>query len=105
MKREIRPAGALNRIACALALTLLLCGVALAQSGRSTVRGTVKDPQGNVVAGASVTLTNTEKNFSRTQTTNDEGGFVFNAVPPDQYRVEVRERRLQEGRRQEVSRW
>ncbi|MBA3242175.1 MAG: carboxypeptidase regulatory-like domain-containing protein, partial [Acidobacteria bacterium] len=68
---------------------LLLSGSVLAQSGRSTVRGTVKDPQGNVVPGATVTLTNAEKNFSRTQTSNEEGGFVFNAVPPDRYRVEV----------------
>jgi hypothetical protein len=89
MKREIPLTGALKFTLCALVLPLLLCGGALAQSGRSTVRGTVKDQQGNVVAGATVTLTNTEKNFSRTQTTSEEGGFVFNAVPPDQYRVEV----------------
>ena len=42
------------------------------QAGTSTVRGTVTDPQGNVVAGATVTLTNTGKNTTRTTTTTDE---------------------------------
>jgi hypothetical protein len=60
-----------------------------AQSGTSTVRGTVADAQGNVVAGATVTLINTDKNFSRTQTTNDQGGYTFSSVPPDVYRVEA----------------
>ncbi|HEX9919412.1 MAG TPA: carboxypeptidase-like regulatory domain-containing protein, partial [Pyrinomonadaceae bacterium] len=70
-------------------LSLLLTGSAFAQSGRSTVRGTVRDPQGNVVAGATVTLVNEGKNFSRTQTTNEEGSYTFTAIPPDTYRVDV----------------
>ncbi|HEX8475754.1 MAG TPA: TonB-dependent receptor [Pyrinomonadaceae bacterium] len=74
---------------CFLALPLLFSGLTFAQSGRSTVLGTVKDPQGNVVAGATVTLTNVEKNFTRTQTTNEDGGYLFTAVPPDLYRLEV----------------
>ncbi|MGH9902128.1 MAG: carboxypeptidase regulatory-like domain-containing protein, partial [Pyrinomonadaceae bacterium] len=74
---------------CMAILPLLFCGNAFAQAGRSTVLGTVRDPQGNVVAGATVTLANAEKNFTRTQVTNEEGGFVFTAVPPDTYRVEV----------------
>src|SRR3712207_2620102 len=56
---------------------------------RSTVRGTVRDQQGNVVTGAAVTLTDEGRNFTRTQTTNDEGGYTFAAVPPGTYRVEV----------------
>jgi hypothetical protein len=69
--------------------SLLLAGSVLAQSGRSTVRGTVRDPQGNVVAGATVTLVNESKNFSRTQTTSEEGTYTFTAIPPDTYRVDV----------------
>ena len=53
-----------------------------AQSGGSTVRGTVKDPNGNVVSGASVTLTDPERNFTRTQPTNEDGAYVFTAIPP-----------------------
>ena len=70
-----------------VALTLLTIN-AYAQSGGSTVRGTVKDPQGNVIAGATVNLTNPEKHFSRTQTTNQEGVYLFTAIPPGTYKLE-----------------
>src|SRR6185295_6732966 len=57
--------------------------------GGTTVRGTVKDPAGQLVKGATVTLTDPSKNFTRTQQTNDDGQYVFNAVPPGTYRLEV----------------
>ena len=62
----------LLQITSLLAL-LLVATTSFAQSGGSTVRGTVKDPNGNLVSGANVTLTNPEKNFTRTQTTNEDG--------------------------------
>ncbi len=75
---------------CALLLTLLTCFGAAAQSSNSTaVRGTVTDPQGNVVAGATVTITNAETNLTRNQTTNESGAFTFDLLPPGTYRVEV----------------
>jgi hypothetical protein len=71
-------------------LVLLLFAVsALAQSGGTTVRGTVKDPAGQLVNGATVTLTDPSKNFTRTQQTNEDGQYVFNAVPPGTYRLEI----------------
>lgn len=72
-----------------LLVVLVFSGVAQAQSGRSTVRGTVKDPQGNVVAGATVTISNAEKNFTRTQSTSEDGNYLFSALPPDTYRLDV----------------
>jgi hypothetical protein len=68
---------------------ILIATTSYAQSGGSTVRGTVKDQQGNVVSGANVTLTDPSKNFTRTQPTNDEGAYVFTAIPPGTYRLEV----------------
>ena len=41
------------------------------------------------MAGATVTLSNAAKNFTRTQTTTENGNYVFSAVPPDTYTVEV----------------
>src|SRR5215216_2507568 len=71
-------------------LALMLFAItAYAQSGGTTVRGTVKDPAGNVVSGASVTLIDPEKNFTRTQQTNQDGQYVFNAIPPGTYKLEV----------------
>jgi len=46
----------------------------------SSVRGTVTDPQGGAVAGATVTLTGTETNAARTQSTNEDGNFVLGAA-------------------------
>lgn len=68
---------------------LSLSIVSYAQAGRSTVRGTVRDQQGNVVAGATVTLVNAGRNFSRTQTTSQDGTYVFSAVPPGTYNLEA----------------
>lgn len=60
-----------------------------AQTGTSTIRGTIADEQGKAVAGATVTLTNNEKSLTRTQTTNDSGTFTFTGIPPGVYNVEA----------------
>lgn len=73
----------------AFILALFLVSNTSAQSGTATVRGTVLDQQGNAIAGASVTLKNESKNFSRTQTTNNSGGYIFTLVPPGTYVLEA----------------
>lgn len=79
-------------------LVFVVCSVSvMAQSGTSSVSGTVVDSQGNLVAGATVTLTNAEKNFSRTQTTADDGHFAFNVIPPGEYRIEVEAQGFKKG--------
>jgi hypothetical protein len=75
-------------LACGF-LLLASCLAAAAQSGTSSVRGTITDQQGNAVAGATVTLSNAERSFSRTQVTNEEGAYAFNAVPPGKYQLEA----------------
>ena len=89
MFRAISEGKGAPALLCSMLLCLFACVAASAQTGTSTVRGTVVDPQGNAVAGATVTLSNPEKNFTRTQTTNEEGGYVFTAIPPGRYRVEA----------------
>jgi len=81
--------GKARLLVAALLAALLGWGDAAAQTATSTVRGTVADPQGKAVAGATVRLINEEKNFNRTQATNAEGGYVFSAIPPGTYRIEV----------------
>jgi hypothetical protein len=70
-------------------LIFLTCMAAFGQSGVSVLRGLVTDPQGQAIRGAVVKLTNAEKNFNRVQTTNEEGVYVFNALPPGVYNIEV----------------
>jgi hypothetical protein len=72
----------------ALILTLLFCGSTFGQS-TSSVKGTIKDPQGSVVAGATVVLTNPETNVSRTTTSNDSGQFSFEGIQPGTFRIDV----------------
>lgn len=89
MKRQISRTSSIISVWCGVLLFLACCGGVMAQSGTSSVTGTVIDPQGKLIAGASVTLSNADKNFTRTQTTTDGGTFSFSIIPPGQYRVEV----------------
>jgi hypothetical protein len=88
MKRLVSHVGRAVAPTVALLLTLLVCSVAHAQSTTS-VRGNVSDAQGNVVVGATVTLTNTETNAARTATTSGEGLYAFELLQPGSYRIEV----------------
>jgi hypothetical protein len=56
---------------------------------RASIQGTVTDPQGAAVSGATVTLTNHETNQTLTITTNDSGIYNFNGLPPSQYTLTV----------------
>ncbi|HKQ07680.1 MAG TPA: carboxypeptidase regulatory-like domain-containing protein [Blastocatellia bacterium] len=58
-------------------------------SGSATLRGTVKDPSGAVVSGATVIVTSERTKDERKTITNDEGGYVFSALSPDTYTVKV----------------
>lgn len=60
-----------------------------AQTGTSTIRGTVSDAQGQVIAGATVAIKNESRSFVRTTTTDASGAYVFTALLPDTYVLEV----------------
>ncbi len=72
---------------CLICLGILLPG-ASAQY-RASLRGTTTDPQGGVVAGATVTLTNADTNATLVSTSDDNGIYQFNALPPAHYRLTV----------------
>jgi hypothetical protein len=69
------------------------CAVFLAVAAhaqyRASIQGVVTDPQGGVVSGATLTLTNLETNQKQTATTDGNGIYNFNALPPSQYAVAV----------------
>jgi uncharacterized surface anchored protein len=70
---------------------LLLCSVsALAQSqttGRIT--GTIRDPQGAVVDGAAITVTNKATGEEHSAVTDDSGVFSVPLLPPGDYKVRI----------------
>ncbi|HEY6970931.1 MAG TPA: carboxypeptidase-like regulatory domain-containing protein, partial [Candidatus Angelobacter sp.] len=57
------------------------------QLGTSTIRGTITDPSGAAVPGATVTITNLQTNLSRTLTTGPTGSYSFELIPPGEYQV------------------
>ena len=75
-----------------IAAMLLVLGQAaiFAQSTTTGVlSGTVTDPQGSVVSGATVVMKNNETGAVSTATTNDNGVFVFTQVQPATYTVTI----------------
>src|SRR5215216_3413091 len=88
------PKNPLSKSACALAL-LIFClafGAPFAAAQSTTqgaVGGTVKDPQGAVVANAPVTVKNEETNKEFAATTDDEGRFRVTSLDPGNYTVTI----------------
>ena len=78
-----------TRFVSALLLIGLFVLPVFSQQGTSTIRGTVKDPQGNVVSGASVKLISLGTGAERSTTTTSEGRFSFESVRVGDYRVQV----------------
>jgi Carboxypeptidase regulatory-like domain len=92
-KRTNRKFSSSLRLAFAGPLALFFAGlliinfgsVAFAQSPTGTIRGTVIDPTGAQVGGATITLTNVATNASQTATTDNAGRYILNFVPPGTY--------------------
>lgn len=79
-----------TRAAITVFLILIISHSSLpAQTGASSVRGAVVDPQGLAIAGATVSLKSTETGTSRVQTTSEKGEFLFDLVQPGTYSVEA----------------
>ena len=83
MHRVIRLAGI-----CLLAFTwVLIAAPARAQFDRGQIAGTVKDAQGGVVPGATVTITNTQTQIVTTTVTDSSGFFTMPNLAPGRYDV------------------
>ena len=54
-----------------------------------TIRGSVTDPSGALVPGASVTAAQSDTHVTRTVTTNESGDYEFPALPVGRYTVSV----------------
>jgi len=73
----------------ALLLTVLAFSTCWAQTITGTIIGTVADASGGAIANASVTLRSETTADSRSLKTNETGDFVFNAVPPGAYSLQI----------------
>ncbi|MEA3008201.1 MAG: hypothetical protein QOI94_3470, partial [Acidobacteriaceae bacterium] len=79
-----------NALRAALGLTLALGAFsgAFAQFG-SSISGTVTDPAGAVIPGATVTLTNTGTGVGKTATTDSSGFYQFVSLAPGSYALKT----------------
>jgi Carboxypeptidase regulatory-like domain len=68
---------------------IFLASCVLAQSNSGTVTGTVTDPSGAIVAGASVSLSNPVSEYSRTVVTDKTGHYQFTSLPFNPYHLVI----------------
>jgi len=68
-----------------LALALCTAFTARAQNTTASIRGTITDEQGAVVAGANVTITNADTGDSRSDKANKDGAYAFPSIPIGRY--------------------
>jgi len=78
-----------NRFAVALLALVWIALPACAQTFRGSINGTVTDPSGAYVAGATVKATELATNIDHTTTTSNEGQFAFQDIPLGYYKVTV----------------
>ena len=79
-------------LATVFALGLVMAfavGAAFGQSTSGNINGTVLDPSGALVPGATVTITNTVSGYTRTATSDTSGAFHFFNIPFNPYRLTV----------------
>src|SRR5436190_3054757 len=81
--------GAMKSISLAALLMCLLALTALGQQTTGSLNGTVNDPSGAVVAGATVTAVNTATGAERSAVSSSTGVFDFQALQPGTYTVSV----------------
>lgn len=78
------------RVLFIVSILLLGCGHVFAQGTSSgAMGGTVSDPKGDVIKGATVTVTNKATGVERTATTNDDGAYKLDFLPAGRYSVKV----------------
>lgn len=62
------------------------------QTQFASIRGNVEDSTGAVVPNATLTLTNIDQNRPWVTKSNDSGAYVFQQIPPGNYRLQVEAR-------------
>ena len=76
-----------------LFLFVLMFGVTTvkpqASSSLAELRGQVTDSTGAVIPNATVTLRDTERGTTRTAVTNEDGEYIFLAIPPTEYELKI----------------
>ena len=75
--------------ALAVACLVVFAPCVWPQIATTSLRGTAYDPNGAVLVGASLTLTNHQTGFTRSTDTDRDGAYEFLQLPPATYSVTV----------------
>src|SRR5262245_66515361 len=84
-----KPASGLAVLMALAVLVLAFAGSVMAQETTGTLRGTVLDPNGAAVSGATVTVTSMSTGATRDVNTGGDGGFVVTKLTPGDYKVSI----------------
>ena len=81
----------LTGLLSSLAVLWLACFLVPSAHGqyRTSIQGVVSDPTGAVIPGATLTLTNNGTNEKQVRTSDSNGVYNFNALPPDTFTLVV----------------
>jgi hypothetical protein len=76
-----------QRLLAGLAFIMLLAfpALLLSQAYFGTVAGLILDPSGAVIPGVKLTLTDVEKGYTYTGTSNKAGEYILASIPPSTY--------------------
>lgn len=79
----------LSAMAVFCAICLLFSQSLFGQVGSAALSGTVTDPSGAAVPGATVTLSHAGESATQTRATGPAGDYIFPALLPGHYRIKV----------------
>jgi len=72
-----------------IALGMVMSDVAFPQTSSASLQGSVTDPSGSAIVGATVALSSSESKLERTMVTGLQGEYRFFALPPGTYTLTV----------------
>ena len=78
-----------QRYACLITVLLAVSGSALAQTSSTSLQGTVSDPSGSAIQGATAVLVNAGSMAERATVTGGQGEYNFLALPPGTYTLTI----------------
>ena len=79
----------LRFIVCLFVLAALFTAntPAMAETAAGRIAGVIKDPSGALVPGGQITIKNLDSGAAKSTTTDQQGRYVFDAVPAGRYEV------------------
>lgn len=93
----------MRKLVATLLWSFVVSTLLMGQLTRGFISGTVQDPSGAVIAGATVKIRNVSTNIERSTTTNDVGVYRFVGVDPGTYSVEFSKTGFEPRRLQNIS--